>query len=76
MPESISTHAPECAPPAADPAALAPSCSHPHAPASIRTRLVNLAVVVVPFLALIAAIFLLWGVAFNWVYLGLSSSAC
>jgi stearoyl-CoA desaturase (delta-9 desaturase) len=38
---------------------------------SLKTRLINLAAVVIPFLALIAAIFLLWGVAFSWIYLGL-----
>src|SRR6185295_5549328 len=34
-------------------------------------QLVNLLGVIIPFVALIAAIVLLWGVAFNWIYLGL-----
>ncbi|MEM7623069.1 MAG: fatty acid desaturase, partial [Planctomycetota bacterium] len=39
--------------------------------APLAIRLVNLAAVVIPFLGLIAAIVLLWGTAFNWLYLGL-----
>ena len=34
-------------------------------------RLLNLAAVTIPFAGLVAAIILLWGVAFNWVYLAL-----
>jgi stearoyl-CoA desaturase (delta-9 desaturase) len=36
-----------------------------------RVQVVNLLGVIIPFLALIGAIALLWGVAFNWLYLGL-----
>ena len=38
---------------------------------AIRLRLVNLAAVTIPFAGLVVAIALLWGVAFNWVYLAL-----
>lgn len=38
---------------------------------TLKLRLINLAAVVVPFIGLIAAIALLWGPAFNWVYLAL-----
>jgi stearoyl-CoA desaturase (Delta-9 desaturase) len=38
---------------------------------SVGSRIASLLVVVVPFLGLIAAIFLLWGVAFSWVHLAL-----
>jgi stearoyl-CoA desaturase (delta-9 desaturase) len=37
----------------------------------LRLRLVNLAAVTIPFIGLVVAIVLLWGVAFNWVYLAL-----
>jgi stearoyl-CoA desaturase (Delta-9 desaturase) len=40
-------------------------------PASLGTRLANLAVVVVPFAGLVAAAALLWGWGFSWVELGL-----
>jgi len=36
-----------------------------------KVKIVNLLGVIIPFLALITAIVLLWGVAFNWIYLGL-----
>lgn len=36
---------------------------------SLKLKLVNLAAVVVPFLGVIAAMIMLWGVAFNWIYL-------
>jgi stearoyl-CoA desaturase (delta-9 desaturase) len=36
---------------------------------SLRLKLVNLAAVVLPFIGLVAAIVLLWGIAFNWVHL-------
>ncbi|MAY74740.1 MAG: acyl-CoA desaturase [Phycisphaerae bacterium] len=39
--------------------------------ATLTLRLVNIAAVVIPFVGLIAAIGLLWGVAFNWLYLAL-----
>ncbi len=42
----------------------------PHA-AEVRLRIANLAAVTIPFLGLIMAILLLWGVAFNWVYLAI-----
>ena len=38
---------------------------------SLKLRVINLLAVMLPFAGLIAAIALLWGVAFNWVYLGL-----
>ncbi len=37
----------------------------------LKMRLFNLAAVTIPFAGLVAAIILLWGVAFNWVYLAL-----
>ena len=37
----------------------------------LKIKVVNLAAVIIPILGLIAAIVLLWGVAFNWLYLGL-----
>ena len=42
----------------------------PHG-APLSLRLINLGAVVVPFLGLVGAIVLLWGVAFDWVYLWL-----
>ncbi len=36
-----------------------------------RIKIVNLLGVIIPFAAVIAAIIMLWGVAFNWVYLAL-----
>lgn len=38
---------------------------------SFKTKAINLTAVVLPFLGMIAAIVMLWGVAFDWVYLGL-----
>lgn len=38
---------------------------------SRRVQVVNLLGVIIPFAALVAAIIMLWGVAFNWVYLAL-----
>ncbi len=38
---------------------------------ALRLRLINLAAVTIPFAGLVTAIVLLWGVAFNWVYLAL-----
>ncbi len=38
---------------------------------TLRLRLINLAAVTVPFAGLVVAIALLWGLAFNWVYLAL-----
>ncbi len=57
-----------CAPGSAVPAA-APA--HDRTPASLKTRVINLIAVVVPFAGLVAAIFLLWGVAFSWAYLAI-----
>tara|TARA_X000001036_G_scaffold110910_1_gene103885 strand:- start:5602 stop:6618 length:1017 start_codon:yes stop_codon:yes gene_type:complete len=37
----------------------------------LKLKLINLAAVTLPFIGFIAAMVLLWGVAFNWVYLGL-----
>ncbi|MBX3358226.1 MAG: fatty acid desaturase [Phycisphaeraceae bacterium] len=58
--------------------ASAPSVHEPdpprtpkHEPMSWQLRTVNLIVVVLPFAGLVAAIIMLWGVAFSWVYLGL-----
>ena len=38
---------------------------------TLRLRVVNAAAVAIPFLGLVAAIALLWGVAFDWVYLAI-----
>jgi stearoyl-CoA desaturase (delta-9 desaturase) len=38
---------------------------------TLRLRVTNLAVVLIPFAGLLAAFVLLWGVAFNWIYLAL-----
>ncbi len=38
---------------------------------SLVLRLINLAAVVVPLIGLVVAIAMLWGAAFNWLYLGL-----
>lgn len=38
---------------------------------AIKLRLINIAAVTIPFVGLVAAVVLLWGVAFNWVYLGI-----
>jgi stearoyl-CoA desaturase (delta-9 desaturase) len=45
--------------------------AHEHAPASMVQRVTTLIVVVSPVLGLIAAVILLWGTAFNWVYAAL-----
>ena len=37
----------------------------------LKTKFVNLVAVVLPFVGLVMAIVLLWGVAFDWVYLGI-----
>ncbi|MCA9298263.1 MAG: acyl-CoA desaturase [Phycisphaerales bacterium] len=46
-----------------------PESMHPEMP--LRTRLINLVGVTLPFIGLLVAIVLLWGVAFNWIYLGI-----
>jgi stearoyl-CoA desaturase (delta-9 desaturase) len=43
-------------------------------PAETKLRLINLGAVLVPFAGLLAAILLLWGVAFDWSYLIISTS--
>jgi len=40
-------------------------------PSTLRLRLMNLAAVTIPFIGLIAAMVLLWGIAFSWVYLAI-----
>lgn len=40
-------------------------------PISLQLRIVNLCAVTLPFVGFIAAIVLLWGVAFSWIYLAL-----
>ena len=45
--------------------------AHDDSPPSLSTRITNFAAVVIPFIGLAAAIFLLWGIAFNWVYLAI-----
>jgi stearoyl-CoA desaturase (delta-9 desaturase) len=42
-----------------------------HSAAALKLRLINMSAVVVPFIGLIVAIALLWGLAFDWVYLAL-----
>lgn len=42
-----------------------------HHPITWRLRAINLIVVLLPFAGLVAAIIMLWGVAFSWVYLAL-----
>ena len=37
----------------------------------LKLKLVNLAAVLIPFIGFGAALVLLWGIAFNWIYLGL-----
>ena len=37
----------------------------------LKMRVINLAAVTIPFAGLVAAIIMLWGVAFNWIYLAL-----
>jgi stearoyl-CoA desaturase (delta-9 desaturase) len=39
--------------------------------AALKLRLINLAAVTIPFAGLVVAIVLLWGVAFNWIYLAI-----
>jgi len=54
-----------------DQAPVAPKQVHTHSRAAeLKLRVVNLAAVLIPFLGLLAAVILLWGVAFDWVYLG------
>lgn len=48
-----------------------PSDEAPPTRAPLKVRVVNLVTVLIPFVGLIAAISLLWGVAFNWIYLAL-----
>jgi stearoyl-CoA desaturase (delta-9 desaturase) len=48
-------------------AVSAPNDNSEHVP--LQVRIVNLIGVVLPFLGLVVAISLLWGVAFNWIYL-------
>jgi stearoyl-CoA desaturase (delta-9 desaturase) len=52
---------------------VAASARDAHEPKGIelKRRLINLAAVVIPFAGLVAAIVLLWGVAFDWLYLAL-----
>jgi stearoyl-CoA desaturase (Delta-9 desaturase) len=40
-------------------------------PASLTARVATLTIVILPFVGLVAAIILLWGVGFSWVHLGL-----
>lgn len=47
------------------------AADHHETSVPLRVKLTNLGAVVVPILGLIAAIVLLWGVAFNWLYLAL-----
>jgi len=45
---------------------------HTHNPSiSFKVKMVNLVAVVTPFVGLVAAVVLLWGVAFNWVHLAI-----
>ena len=44
---------------------------HTHAPLSFGLKVANLTAVVLPFVGLVAAAVLLWGVAFDWVHLAL-----
>jgi stearoyl-CoA desaturase (delta-9 desaturase) len=37
----------------------------------VKLKLINLAAVLIPFIGFVAAMVLLWGVAFNWIYLGI-----
>jgi len=53
------------------PEALAQTEAQPPRKIELKLRLINLAAVIIPFAALIVAIALLWGVAFNWIYLAL-----
>jgi stearoyl-CoA desaturase (Delta-9 desaturase) len=63
---------------AVSPPSLSPDRStHPaaghkrHAAAPLKLRIVNLIAVLLPFVGFIAALVLLWGIAFNWIYLAL-----
>jgi len=49
----------------------APLTAAPSRAADIKLRIINLAAVTIPIIGLIAAIILVWGVAFNWVYLAI-----
>lgn len=44
---------------------------HTHAPLSFGLKVANLIAVILPFVGLVAAAVLLWGVAFDWVHLAL-----
>ncbi len=50
---------------------VAASPGHGHTLAPISVRLINLVAVLLPVAGLVMAIVMLWGVAFNWVYLAL-----
>lgn len=54
-----------------NPDAPVPTHADSPQPVSVGARMATLAVVVFPFLGLIAAIILLWGIGFSWVHLGL-----
>jgi stearoyl-CoA desaturase (delta-9 desaturase) len=57
------------APPSADaPTAAMP---HDHEEISLQLKIINLTAVILPFVGLAAAIVLLWGSHFDWVYLGI-----
>ncbi len=53
------------------PEAPLPIDVRPPKPTESRLRLINLAAVTIPFVGLVVAIVLLWGVAFNWIYLAI-----
>ncbi len=57
--------------PAAAPESPSPTDVHRPGLTSQKLRLLNLAAVIIPFAGLVAAIILLWGVAFSWIYLAL-----
>jgi len=44
---------------------------HDHEPTTLKSRIVILTAVLLPFAGFVAAVVLLWGVAFNWIYLAL-----
>jgi stearoyl-CoA desaturase (delta-9 desaturase) len=50
------------------------ACAHADKQAGstmLKLKLINLAAVLIPFIGFVAAMVLSWGVAFNWIYLGL-----
>lgn len=57
--------------PASPPAPAGPDPADRPYTTTIWTRLANLVGVVIPFVGLVVAIFLLWGVAFSWTYLAI-----